>query len=182
MHVKRLYRRPFGCGSRRMSGTYAGVIEKIPYLQSLGITAVELLPVQQFDEQEVSRLNPLTGEPLKNLLGVRAGGLVRPPPGLCVQQRPAPRGRRVPRYGQGAPPRRNRGHPGRGVQPHRRERPHRPDHLLSRPGEPGLLHAQIGPPLLPELFRHRQHGELQPVRRASYDPALFAALGAPIFT
>jgi glycogen operon protein len=30
-------------------GTYAGVIEKIPYLQSLGVTAVELLPVFHFD-------------------------------------------------------------------------------------------------------------------------------------
>ncbi len=35
--------------SRR--GTYAGVIDKIPYLQDLGVTAVELLPVFAFDEQ-----------------------------------------------------------------------------------------------------------------------------------
>lgn len=34
-------------------GTYAGLIEKIPYLQELGITAVELLPVHEFDEQDV---------------------------------------------------------------------------------------------------------------------------------
>lgn len=33
-------------------GTYAGLIEKIPYLKELGVTAIELLPVQQFDEQE----------------------------------------------------------------------------------------------------------------------------------
>lgn len=33
-------------------GTYAGLIGKIPYLKELGITAVELLPVQQFDEQD----------------------------------------------------------------------------------------------------------------------------------
>src|SRR5262249_14082652 len=33
-------------------GTYAGLIEKIPYLQSLGISAVELLPVFQFDPQD----------------------------------------------------------------------------------------------------------------------------------
>lgn len=33
-------------------GTYAGLIEKIPYLKDLGITAVELLPVQQFDDQD----------------------------------------------------------------------------------------------------------------------------------
>jgi isoamylase len=33
-------------------GTYAGLIEKIPYLQDLGITAVELLPIFQFDAQD----------------------------------------------------------------------------------------------------------------------------------
>jgi glycogen operon protein len=33
-------------------GTFLGLIEKIPYLQELGVTAVELLPVQQFDPQE----------------------------------------------------------------------------------------------------------------------------------
>ncbi len=33
-------------------GTYLGVVEKIPYLQSLGITAVELLPVFQFDSSD----------------------------------------------------------------------------------------------------------------------------------
>lgn len=33
-------------------GTYAGVIDKIPYLKQLGITAVELLPVFQFDPQD----------------------------------------------------------------------------------------------------------------------------------
>jgi glycogen operon protein len=33
-------------------GTYAGLVEKIPYLQQLGITAVELLPVFQFDAQD----------------------------------------------------------------------------------------------------------------------------------
>ena len=42
-----------------MRGTYRGLIEKIPYLQSLGITAVELLPIQQFDLDDAppGRLN-----------------------------------------------------------------------------------------------------------------------------
>jgi isoamylase len=35
-------------------GTFAGLIEKIPYLKELGITAVELMPVCQFDEQDAS--------------------------------------------------------------------------------------------------------------------------------
>jgi isoamylase len=33
-------------------GTFAGLIEKIPYLQDLGVTIVELMPVHQFDPQE----------------------------------------------------------------------------------------------------------------------------------
>ncbi len=35
-----------------MRGTYTGLVEKIPYLKSLGVTAVELLPVQQFDPHD----------------------------------------------------------------------------------------------------------------------------------
>src|SRR4029450_11263911 len=42
----------------RRRGTFAGLIEKIPYLQDLGMTAVELLPVFQFDPQHApGRLN-----------------------------------------------------------------------------------------------------------------------------
>lgn len=50
-------------------GTYRGLIEKIPYLQSLGITAVELMPVAEFDETDNSFTNPATGETLKNYWG-----------------------------------------------------------------------------------------------------------------
>ncbi|MFH7325701.1 glycogen debranching protein GlgX [Desulfurivibrio sp. C05AmB] len=50
-------------------GTYRGVIEKIPYLKKLGITAVELLPVAEFNELENTRINPATGERLKNFWG-----------------------------------------------------------------------------------------------------------------
>lgn len=50
-------------------GTYQGVIEKIPYLQSLGITAIELLPIHLFDEWEFVRFNPKTGERLRNYWG-----------------------------------------------------------------------------------------------------------------
>jgi isoamylase len=38
-------------------GTYKGFIEKIPYLQKLGITAVEFLPVQEFNEMEYFQEN-----------------------------------------------------------------------------------------------------------------------------
>jgi glycogen operon protein len=50
-------------------GTYKGLIEKIPYIKSLGVTAVELLPVFEFDELENKRMNPKTGERLKNFWG-----------------------------------------------------------------------------------------------------------------
>ncbi len=50
-------------------GTYAAIIEKIPYLQELGITAVELLPVQAFDRGLFGRTNPLNGAPLTNYWG-----------------------------------------------------------------------------------------------------------------
>ena len=52
LHVRGFTRHPnSGIGESR-SGTYAGLIEKIPYLQDLGITAVELMPVFQFDVQD----------------------------------------------------------------------------------------------------------------------------------
>jgi glycogen operon protein len=50
-------------------GTFRGVAEMVPYLRDLGITAVELLPVQEFDELENTRVNPRTGERLWNYWG-----------------------------------------------------------------------------------------------------------------
>ena len=49
MHVAGFTRHPSSGVSADKRGTYLGVIEKIPYLRGLGITAVELLPVFQFD-------------------------------------------------------------------------------------------------------------------------------------
>lgn len=52
MHVRGFTRHPNSELRSPLAGTYAGVIEKIPYLENLGITAVELLPVFHFDEQD----------------------------------------------------------------------------------------------------------------------------------
>lgn len=52
MHVGGFTRSPSSELPENLRGTYAGVIQKIPYLKDLGVTAIELLPVQQFDEQE----------------------------------------------------------------------------------------------------------------------------------
>ena len=43
---------PVPASRSELRGTFAGLIEKIPYLQQLGITAVELLPVFQFDAHD----------------------------------------------------------------------------------------------------------------------------------
>ena len=52
MHVRGFTRHPSSGVGEKTRGTYAGLVEKIPYLQQLGITAVELLPVFQFDAQD----------------------------------------------------------------------------------------------------------------------------------
>jgi isoamylase len=52
MHVAGFTRHPNSGVPSERRGTYAGLIERIPYLEDLGITAVELLPVFQFDPQD----------------------------------------------------------------------------------------------------------------------------------
>jgi len=52
MHVGGFTRHPRSGVALGKRGTYAGLIDKIPYLQDLGVSAVELLPVFAFDEQD----------------------------------------------------------------------------------------------------------------------------------
>jgi glycogen operon protein len=52
MHVRGFTRHPSSGLAAHKRGTYLGLIEKIPYLTKLGITAVELLPVFQYDAQD----------------------------------------------------------------------------------------------------------------------------------
>ena len=73
-------------------GTYRGVIEKIPYLRELGVTAVELMPVTEFEEGDNPRSNPLTGEPLRNFWGYQPVSFFAPK--ASYAPRPAPAARR----------------------------------------------------------------------------------------
>jgi isoamylase len=52
MHVRGFTRHPSSGVAEKRRGTFAGLIEKIPYLKELGVTAVELMPVFQFDPQD----------------------------------------------------------------------------------------------------------------------------------
>lgn len=66
-HVRGLTVHP-SSGVKR-PGTFAGIVDKIPYLKELGVTALELLPIQEFNDRELDTENPLTHEPLKNYWG-----------------------------------------------------------------------------------------------------------------
>ena len=63
-------------------GTYQALIEKIPYLKELGITAVELLPVMAFDEQDIPDGTWNLGH--KNYWGYSTHSFYSPHPGYCV--------------------------------------------------------------------------------------------------
>ena len=53
----------------RFAGTYRGLVDLIPYFQQLGITALELLPIYDFDETENWKQSPISGERLFNYWG-----------------------------------------------------------------------------------------------------------------
>ncbi len=80
MHVGGFTRHP--SAGVKHPGTFAGVIEKIPYLKSLGITDVELLPVMAFDEQDLPVGAATLG--LKNFWGYSTHSFFCPHPGYCV--------------------------------------------------------------------------------------------------
>jgi isoamylase len=64
-------------------GTFAGFIEKIPYIKDLGITAVELLPIFDFDETAV--LRDVDGEPVHNFWGYSTMGFFAPQSSYCLR-------------------------------------------------------------------------------------------------
>ena len=66
-HVKGLTANPNS--AVKHPGTYRGVIEKIPFFKDLGITSLEFLPIQEFNEHEFPRINPRTGGLLTNYWG-----------------------------------------------------------------------------------------------------------------
>jgi glycogen operon protein len=78
-HVRGLTVHPSSGAAHR--GQFLGVIEKIPHLKRLGVTAVELMPVQAFDPYARQKRDPVTGAPMPNYWGYDPVALFAPMPG-----------------------------------------------------------------------------------------------------
>ena len=170
MHVRGFTRHPSSGVGEKTRGTYAGLIEKIPYLQDSASPRSSCCRCSQFDAQDCP-------PGLVNYWGYAAGLVLRAAPGVQLAPRPARPGGRVPRHGQGAAPGGHRGHPRRGVQPHRRGRSRRADALLPRARQPDLLHPRRGRRAVRQLHRLRQHAQRQPPGRPPDDRRQPALLG-----
>ena len=80
LHVGGFTRHP--SSGVRHPGTFAGLIDKIPYLRHLGVTHVELLPVMAFDEQDVPPAVAALG--LRNYWGYSTHSFYSPHPRYCI--------------------------------------------------------------------------------------------------
>ncbi len=76
LHVRGFTRHP--SSGVRHPGTYAGLVEKIPYLRELGVTCVELLPVFEFDELDNPHQGPAEGDRRYNYWGYNPVGFFAP--------------------------------------------------------------------------------------------------------
>jgi isoamylase len=63
-------------------GTFAGIVDKIPYLKALGITDVELMPAMAFDTQDAPE--GVLARGLRNFWGYSTHSFFSPHPGYCV--------------------------------------------------------------------------------------------------
>ena len=91
LHVRGFTAHPSSGVVQERRGTFAGLIEKIPYLLELGVTIVELMPVFQFDPGE-GRLLGLHADEL-----LRAPQRLRAPARVCDQHTEFRDGRRAAR-------------------------------------------------------------------------------------
>jgi isoamylase len=82
MHVRSFTIHP--TSGAKHKGTFAGLREKIPYLQELGINCVELMPIYEFDEWEHSKIAPDSGEILVNYWGYSTVNFFSPKSGYAA--------------------------------------------------------------------------------------------------
>ena len=171
VHVKGFTKRHPGI-PEHLRGTYAGLAhpESIEYLKSLGVTAVELLPIHQF-VHEIHQI----AKGAAQLLGLSLVRVLRPARRVFVWGRHRRPGPRIQGDGEAAPRRRSRGDLlvrlgpwGRGTA-----RVHAPPH--SPPGRasvpaPGLVHGAAAP-----RQRRQRHRVVRPRRRRDVRGRLAAA-------
>ncbi|WP_164102827.1 glycogen debranching protein GlgX [Candidatus Laterigemmans baculatus] len=81
-HVRSFTQHP--SSNVRHPGTFAGLREKIPYLKSLGINCLELMPIFEFDEFENSSANPANGQLRYNYWGYSTVGFFAPKAGYAA--------------------------------------------------------------------------------------------------
>ena len=166
MHVARLHQvtRP---RASQHPGTFAGVIEKIPYLQVAGRhrrRAAAGLRVRR--DTRSAQAGP-TAQPLRNYWGYSTVGFFAPHSALLPSPEEGCAPARVPRHGQGAAQGGHRGHPRRGVQPHQRGQPRTARRSASRGWTTSVYYH-----LVPNDRQYymdysglRQHGQRQPPGR-----------------
>lgn len=80
MHV-RSFTQHSSSGVKR-NGTFAGIVEKLPYLKELGVNCVELMPIFEFDEFENSRV--VDGKRLYNYWGYSTVDFFAPKAGYAA--------------------------------------------------------------------------------------------------
>jgi len=85
MHVRGFTRHPSSGVAPAPAGTFSGVREKLPYLKQLGVNAIELMPVFEFDEFENSRFDAGAGRWAKmNYWGYSTIGFFAPKAGFAA--------------------------------------------------------------------------------------------------
>ncbi len=144
----------------------------IEHLVKLGVTAVELLPVHQFAHED-----HLLRRGLKNYWGYNSIGYFAPHAAYAASGTTRPAGRRVQADGARAARGGHRGHPRRGLQPHRGGGRAGPDAVAARHRQPRLLPAAARRPPLRGLHGLRQHPARRPAAGAAPDHGLAAVLG-----
>jgi glycogen operon protein len=82
MHVRSFTRH--SSSKSKYPGTYAALMDKVPYLKELGVNCVELMPVYEFDEFEGSRKNPVSGETMYNYWGYSTVAFFAPKAGYAA--------------------------------------------------------------------------------------------------
>ncbi len=82
MHARGFTRHP--SSGVRNPGTFSAIRDKIPHLKELGVNAVELMPIFEFDEWDNPRSNPLDGSRLKNYWGYSTIGFFAPKAGYAA--------------------------------------------------------------------------------------------------